>query len=113
MAVRSLGFGRCWPLPKSSCGHLYILAATDYFSKWAEAVSLKEVKENVANFIRVNIIYRFGIPQYILTDNGKPFDNKLMKKICDLFDFKQRNFFMYYAAANGLVKHLTKHFATC
>ncbi|XP_070042777.1 uncharacterized protein [Nicotiana tomentosiformis] len=39
-------------LPKSSGGHLYILAATDYFSKWAEAVSLKEVKkENVANFI--------------------------------------------------------------
>ncbi|XP_060202224.1 uncharacterized protein LOC132630682 [Lycium barbarum] len=54
----------CWPfdawvldvvglLPKSSSGHLYILAATDYFSKWAEAVSLKEVKkENVENLIR-------------------------------------------------------------
>ncbi|XP_049372499.1 uncharacterized protein LOC125837412 [Solanum verrucosum] len=45
------------PLPKSFGGHLYILAMTDYFSKWAEAVALKEVKkENVANFIRVNII---------------------------------------------------------
>ena len=32
-------------LPKSSAGHLYILAATDYFSKWAEAVSLREVKK--------------------------------------------------------------------
>ncbi|XP_069146012.1 uncharacterized protein [Solanum lycopersicum] len=41
------------PLPKSSGGHLYILAATDYFSKWAEVVALKEVKkENDANFIR-------------------------------------------------------------
>ncbi|KAK4397400.1 hypothetical protein Sango_1576600 [Sesamum angolense] len=40
------------PLTKSSGGHLYILAATDYFSKWAEAVPLKEVKkENVADFI--------------------------------------------------------------
>ncbi|XP_059288148.1 uncharacterized protein LOC132041451 [Lycium ferocissimum] len=85
------------PLPKSSGGHLYILAATDYFSKWAEAVALKEVKkENVANFIRVNIIYRFGIPSYIITDNGKPFSNKLMTKICELFGFKQRNSSMYY-----------------
>ncbi|KAL0328114.1 UNVERIFIED_CONTAM: hypothetical protein Scaly_2244000 [Sesamum calycinum] len=39
------------PLTKSSGGHLYILAATDYFSKWAEVVPLKEVKkENVADF---------------------------------------------------------------
>ncbi|KAL0423642.1 UNVERIFIED_CONTAM: hypothetical protein Sradi_0899000 [Sesamum radiatum] len=43
-------------LTKSSAGHLYILAATDYFSKWAEAVPLKEVKkENVADFITFNI----------------------------------------------------------
>ncbi|KAL0406230.1 UNVERIFIED_CONTAM: hypothetical protein Slati_3936900 [Sesamum latifolium] len=36
------------PMTKSSEGHLYILAATDYFSKWAEAVPVKEVKkENV------------------------------------------------------------------
>ncbi|XP_070028752.1 uncharacterized protein [Nicotiana sylvestris] len=97
------------PLPKSSGGHLYILAATDYFSKWAEAVALKEVKkENVANFIRVNIIYHFGIPSYIITDNGKPFDNKLMIKICELFGFKQRNSSMYYAAANGLAEAFNK-----
>ncbi|XP_070035590.1 uncharacterized protein LOC142175802 [Nicotiana tabacum] len=51
------------PLPKSSGGHLDILAANDYFSKWAEVVALKEVKkENVENFIRVNIIYRFVLP---------------------------------------------------
>ncbi|KAL0421228.1 UNVERIFIED_CONTAM: hypothetical protein Slati_3145700 [Sesamum latifolium] len=51
------------PLTKSSAGHLYILAVTDYFSKWAEAVSLKEVKkENVADFIRINIIYRYESP---------------------------------------------------
>ena len=97
------------PLPKSSGGHLYILAATDYFSKWAEVVALKEVKkENVENFIRVNIIYCFGIPRYIITDNGKPFDNKLMNKICDLFDFKQRKSSMYHAAANGLAEAFNK-----
>ena len=32
-------------LSKSSGGHLYILAATDYFSKWVEVVSLKQVKK--------------------------------------------------------------------
>ncbi|CAM8938407.1 unnamed protein product [Rhodiola kirilowii] len=58
--------------PKASNGHTYILAATDYFSKWAEAVTLREVKkENVVDFITKHIIYRHGVPQRIVTDNGK------------------------------------------
>ncbi|XP_019248844.1 PREDICTED: uncharacterized protein LOC109228120 [Nicotiana attenuata] len=86
-----------------------LASANDYFSKWIEVVSLKKVKkENVANFIRVNIIYRFGIPRHLLTDNGKPFDNKLMNKICDLLGFKQRNSSMYYAAANKLAEAFNK-----
>ncbi|KAL0405374.1 UNVERIFIED_CONTAM: hypothetical protein Slati_3851300 [Sesamum latifolium] len=97
------------PMTKSSGGHLYILAATDYFSKWAEAVPLKEVKkENVADFICTNIIYRYGVPRYIITDNRKPFCNSLIDKLCQKFDFKQRNSSMYYAAANGLAEAFNK-----
>ena len=36
-------------LPKSFDGHLYILAATDYFSKWSEVVPLREVKKEMAD----------------------------------------------------------------
>ncbi|KAM1863222.1 hypothetical protein ACFX14_003596 [Malus domestica] len=44
--------------PKSSTGEAYILAATDYFSKWAEAIPLKEVKkETVVRFIKGHIIH--------------------------------------------------------
>ncbi|KAL0448955.1 UNVERIFIED_CONTAM: hypothetical protein Slati_1451900 [Sesamum latifolium] len=78
-------------------------------SKWAETVPLKEVKnENVADFIRTNIIYRYGVPRYIITDNGKPFCNSLIDKLCQKFDFKQRNSSMYYAAANGLAEAFNK-----
>ncbi|KAL0346471.1 UNVERIFIED_CONTAM: hypothetical protein Scaly_1663100, partial [Sesamum calycinum] len=50
--------------PKSSARHVYILAATDYFSKWTEAISLKEVKkEIVVDFICVNIIFQYGVPR--------------------------------------------------
>lgn len=60
--------------PPSSKGQQFILAATDYFSRWAEAVPLKEVKsDNVINFLERNIIYRFGILQRITSDNGLAF----------------------------------------
>jgi len=39
------------PTPK---GHRFILAITDYFSKWAEAVPLKEVK--ILNVIKSSSI---------------------------------------------------------
>ncbi|XP_022861476.1 uncharacterized protein LOC111381861 [Olea europaea var. sylvestris] len=44
--------------PKFSTGYTYVLTGTDDFSKWAEAVPLKEVKkENDANFFHIQIIY--------------------------------------------------------
>ena len=89
---------------------MYILAATDYFSKWAEAVPLREVKkETVVNFIRTHLIYWYGVPRYIITDNGKPFYNRLMTKLCEKFEFKQYNSSMYNAPANGLVEAFNIH----
>ncbi|XP_038701849.1 uncharacterized protein LOC119998573 [Tripterygium wilfordii] len=89
--------------PKSFAGHLYILAATDYFSRRAEALLLREVKkETVVNFNQGQIIYRYGVPRCIITDNGKPFYNSLMDELCQKFHFVQHNSSMYNATANGL-----------
>ncbi|KAK3011678.1 hypothetical protein RJ639_010858 [Escallonia herrerae] len=97
------------PLPKSSRSHLYILATTDYFFKWAEAALLKEVKKvTVVNFIKSNLIFRYGVPRYIITDNGKPFYNTLMDQLCTKFGFKQHNSSMYNALANGLAEAFNK-----
>ncbi|XP_021727450.1 uncharacterized protein K02A2.6-like [Chenopodium quinoa] len=100
--------------PKSSGGHAYILAATGHFSKWAEAIPLREVKkENVVDFIRTHIIYRYGITQRIVTDNGKPFVNNLMDSLCQNFKFTQHKSSMYNAPTNGLAEALTKRFIIC
>jgi len=94
--------------PKLSASHSYILAATDYFSKWAEAIPLREVKkENVVDFTRTHIIYWYGVPRYIITDNGKPFFNGLMTSLCEKFKFSQRKS-MCNAFANGLTEAFNK-----
>ncbi|KAH0685739.1 hypothetical protein KY285_016301 [Solanum tuberosum] len=86
------------PLPKSSKGQMYILAASDYFSRSAELAPLKES----------NIIFRYGIPRCIVTDNGTPFNNKLMSSLCEKFSFKQHKSSMYDAPANGLAEAFNK-----
>jgi hypothetical protein len=60
--------------PPSSKGHKFVLVAIDYFTKWVEAIPLKVVTSaNVIEFIKEHIIYRFGIPQTIMADQGKMF----------------------------------------
>jgi len=60
--------------PPSSKGLRFILAITDYFSKWAGAIPLKEVKTSeVIKFIKHHVIYRFGVPRQIVYDNGPQF----------------------------------------
>ena len=49
--------------PTSSKGHNFILVAADYFTKWVEAIPLKKVEQkDVIQFIKEQIIHRFGIP---------------------------------------------------
>ncbi|KAG9453452.1 hypothetical protein H6P81_006356 [Aristolochia fimbriata] len=95
--------------PKSSSSHQYILAATDYFSKWAEASAYKEIKAaTVVDFIRTQIVYRYGVPRYIMTDNGTPFRNKTMDNFCEKFSIRQRTSTAYNPAANGLAEAFNK-----
>ncbi|XP_075098969.1 uncharacterized protein LOC142175865 [Nicotiana tabacum] len=51
---------------------------------------------------------RYDIPRYIITDNGAPFDNKLVKSLCEKFGFKQHKSSMYNAPANGLAEAFNK-----
>ena len=51
------------PINPPSNGHIWILVAIEYFTKWVEAISLKKATgPTVANFIREHKICRFGIP---------------------------------------------------
>jgi len=67
-----------------SRGYIWILVATEYFTKWVEAVPLrKAIGGAVANFIKENIIVRFGLPHRIISDNGTSFVNSKVRKMLE------------------------------
>ena len=60
----------------SSKLHKYILIATNYFSKWTEAIPLKIVNDTeVIQFLQRNIVTRFGVPNCLVFDNAKYFSS--------------------------------------
>jgi hypothetical protein len=74
-----------------------------------EAVSLKNVThEEVIHFVPENIIYRFGIPQTLTTDQRSSFMSKEFKEFTGSLRIKLLNSSPYYAQANGQVKLATR-----
>jgi hypothetical protein len=88
--------------PPSSKGHKFVLLATDYFTKWVEAIPLKKVtSENMVEFVKEHIIYRFGIPQTITTDQGAQFVSFEFREFAESIGIKLLNSSPYYAQDNG------------
>jgi hypothetical protein len=72
--------------PHSSAQHKWILTATDYFTKWVEAIPTRNATDSVViNFLEENILSRFGCPRKIVTDNAQAFqihgDGKFLSKV--------------------------------
>ncbi|XP_015161092.1 uncharacterized protein [Solanum tuberosum] len=96
--------------PAASNGHRFILVAIDYFTKCVEAVSYKSVtKKVVADFVRNNLICRFGVPESIITDNGANLNSHLMREICEQFKITHRNSTTYRPQMNGAVEVANKN----
>eukprot|EP00253_Pinus_taeda_P036025 PITA_36025 len=76
-------------VPHSSKKHRYILTATDYFTKWVEAVPLKTANsENIIEFIDQFIITRFGLPSALMFDNASYFSRNAMMEFALKRGFK-------------------------
>ena len=83
--------------PPSSEGHKFILVATEYYTKWVEAISLKiAIQKHIINFIKEYIICRFGIPQRLIMDNGTNFIGKDVIEFCKRMRIEQIFSSVYY-----------------
>ena len=84
--------------PPSSKGHRFVLVSADYFTKWTEAVPLKNMTHTeIIEFITEHIIHRFGIPQTLTTDQGSSFISKEVRAFAESYKIKLLNSSPYYA----------------
>ena len=63
--------------------------ATNYFTKWAEAEVYAQIKaSHLTQFMMRNIICRFGVPHFIVSDNGPQFISKPFQQFCIEYGIK-------------------------
>ena len=91
----------CDPTPD---GFRYILVIADYFSKWTEAFPIKDkCADTVADVLVDKIILRFGMPLVIHSDQGREFENGLMKSLCSLLGCVKTRTAPYHGRDGGEV----------
>lgn len=80
----------------------YILVATDYVTKWAEAIATRtDNASTVATFLYENIITRFGCPKELVSDRGTHFINATIAALTTTYEIKHRKTTPYHPRANG------------
>jgi hypothetical protein len=71
------------PLKKAPGGFTRLLATVDKFTKWIEAKPIIKPGSQEAVKFFLDIIYRFGVPNTIITDNGTNFTSKKFLDFAD------------------------------
>ena len=83
--------------------------ATDYFTKWVEAIPLKNMtSKEMIEFVKKHIIYRLGIPQTITTNQGTMFMSGEFEEFATGMGIRLLNSSPYYAQANAPVEASNK-----
>ncbi|XP_074327289.1 uncharacterized protein LOC141665208 [Apium graveolens] len=81
---------------------VFMLAMTDYFSKWIEAEAFKQVmSKEVISFIKRNIFCKFGVPFEIVCDNGSQFISDKTEAFCKHWNINLIKSKPRYPQANG------------
>lgn len=75
------------PLPRSTKGYVYIFVVCDYFSKFVLTCPLRTATTaSICKFLEDHVFLLFGVPQYIISDNGPQFKSADFKKLCEKYD---------------------------
>jgi transposase InsO family protein len=89
------------PFTKAKGGFTHIFIAVDEFTKWVEAkLATSIIAANVVEFVK-EVMYRFGIPENISTDNGTQFAAREFKDFCANLGIKINYASVSHSQSNG------------
>ena len=79
-----------------------ILVITDHFTRYSQTfITPKQTAPCVAKTLWENFLVHYGWSEKIITDQGKSFENQLVKELCDLAQVQKLHTMPYRPQTNG------------
>ena len=96
------------PLPNTH-RYAYIITMRDRNTGFLVTAPLQsKTSESVIGAIEVNFISKFGIPEVIITDQGREFISHMFLAFCKHLGISHRNTTAYHPQANGKIERIHK-----
>ena len=90
------------PYPRSKNGNAFIIIALDQLTKFVILKGLrKATAETATKFLNEEILCVFGVPESVLTDNGKQFTSSVFKKLLTSYGIQHIRTASYAPQANA------------
>jgi transposase InsO family protein len=97
------------PHVTSRNGFSYILTIVDSFTKYAEAIPLRNIETiTIAEALISCWITHHGVPLSILTDRGSQFESALFQDLCLMLGVRKLRTTAYKSSTNGAVERFHK-----
>ena len=97
------------PFPESTRGNKYVLAVTDYFTKWVEIFPIPDqTAPTCAEIILNEVIARFGCPYNIHSDQGRNYESVIFSELCQLLEIRKTRTSPGHPSCNGQVERFNR-----
>jgi transposase InsO family protein len=96
------------PEGETRTGNKYILVAIDHYSKWCEAKAVADHgAKTAARFLEDDVICRYGVPEFVLTDNGGEWAAEF-DAMCKDYGIHHQHTTPQWPQCNGMAERLIK-----
>ena len=104
----TIGIDLMGPFPSTARQKRFLLVIVDYFTRWIEVFPMRATTSIEIAEVLVNQVFtRYGLPRYILSDNGPQFVSNLFDEFCRLMAI-QRKFTANYHPQTNMTERVNR-----